>query len=68
MQLGEWGAAERAEGEEREMNPLNWKRQHQVAGIAFCVLGAITPAFSSLGWTRRSDSCLRTLFPASGPT
>jgi hypothetical protein len=31
MQLGEWGAAERAEGEEREMNPLNWKRQHQVA-------------------------------------
>jgi hypothetical protein len=45
MQLGEWVAAERAEGEEREMNPLDWKRQHQVAGIAFCILGAITGVF-----------------------
>lgn len=45
MQLGEWVAPERAEGEEREMNPLDWKRQHQVAGIAFCVLGTITGVF-----------------------
>ena len=23
------------------MNPLDWKRQHRVAGIAFCAVGAI---------------------------
>jgi hypothetical protein len=23
------------------MNPLDWKRQHQVAGVAFCAVGAI---------------------------
>jgi hypothetical protein len=27
------------------MNPLDWKRQHQVAGIAFCAAGAIAGIF-----------------------
>lgn len=27
------------------MNPLNWTRQHQVAGIAFCAVGAIAGVF-----------------------
>ncbi len=39
---------DRAEGEEREMNPLDWKRQHQVAAIAFCAVGAIAGIF--LAW------------------
>jgi hypothetical protein len=30
------------------MNPLYWKRQHQVAGIAFCAVGAIAGIF--LAW------------------
>jgi len=27
------------------MNPLDWNRQHQVAGIAFCAIGAIVGNF-----------------------
>ena len=27
------------------MNPLDWKRQHQVAGLAFCAVGAIAGIF-----------------------
>ncbi|MGZ3519308.1 MAG: hypothetical protein ACXVAM_19435 [Vulcanimicrobiaceae bacterium] len=27
------------------MNPLHWKRHHQVAGIAFCAVGAIAGVF-----------------------
>jgi hypothetical protein len=27
------------------MNPLNWERQHQVAGIALCLVGAIAGVF-----------------------
>ena len=30
------------------MNPLDWKRQHQLAGIAFCAVGAIAGIF--LAW------------------
>jgi hypothetical protein len=35
----------RAEGKEREMNPLDWKRPDQVAAIAFCAVGAIAGVF-----------------------
>jgi hypothetical protein len=38
------------------MNPLDWKRQHQLAGIAFCAVGAIAGIF--LAWM---DSPLRQL-------
>jgi hypothetical protein len=31
------------------MNPLDWNRQHQVAGIAFCAIGAIVGIF--FAWT-----------------
>jgi hypothetical protein len=27
------------------MNPLDWKREHQVAGLAFCAVGAIAGIF-----------------------
>jgi hypothetical protein len=30
------------------MNPLDWNRQHQVAGIAFCAIGAIVGNFFRL--------------------
>jgi len=49
------------------MNPLDWNRQHQVAGIAFCAIGAIVGNFFSPGWTPHSDSCLRIPFPGCGP-
>jgi hypothetical protein len=38
------------------MNPLDWRRQHQVAGIVFCVVGAIAGIF--FAWL---DSPLRIL-------
>jgi hypothetical protein len=31
------------------MNPLRWRREHQVAWIAFCILGAMAGLF--FAWT-----------------
>lgn len=30
------------------MNPLNWKREHQLAGIVICIIGAIVGLLA--GW------------------